>query len=76
MQAAEQLVTRRQADSPMLSISDAARLCCCCSHLAWPCSRALSQRVATYNQRLVNEGDTLAEEVKLCSSSSAPALPG
>ena len=27
------------------------------------CRRALSERVATYNQRVVGEGDSLAEEV-------------
>lgn len=30
------------------------------------CSKTLSQRVATYNQRIVAEGDSLGEEVRLC----------
>ena len=34
------------------------------------CSKALSQRVATYNQRIVAEGDSLGEEVLECTSIS------
>ena len=31
------------------------------------CSKTLSQRVATYNQRIVGEGDSLGEEVRVWS---------
>ena len=37
--------------------------------------RPLSQRVATYNQRLVNEGDALAEEVGRQAQAHACRLP-
>ena len=38
------------------------------------CRRALSERVATYNQRVVGEGDSLAEEVSSMTDAAAKVL--
>ena len=57
---AEQLTARRYNDSLFISITLKLHL----SHNLPPCcSKTLSQRVASYNQRVVAEGDALAEEV-------------